>query len=76
MLFNCKICGVDFEVESPTKKEYTDPVFGPCSIYVAHCPKCNAECSEKPRHKPHKKEQSSKPLFSQNSCGQGGGCCS
>lgn len=75
MLYNCKICRIDFEVESPTKKEYTDPIYGPCTKYVAYCPKCNTECLEKPRLRPAKKEQSSMPLFSQNCCGAGTGCC-
>lgn len=57
MLFQCKNCDLDFEVDSPSKKEYTDPVFGPCAKYIAYCPKCNAECSEKPRRKPRRKEQ-------------------
>jgi len=75
MIFHCKDCDFDFEVESPSKKEYTDPVFGACFKYIAFCPQCNAECSEKPRRKPPKKEQSSKPLFGQNNCGPGAGCC-
>ncbi len=74
-LFYCENCDMDFENQNPQKKEYTDPVFGNCWKYIAYCPKCNAECSEKPKHKPLKKEKPSMPLFRQTNCGTGPGCC-
>ena len=49
--FYCKTCDKIFETEG-IKKEYTDPVFGPCASYLASCPDCNSECKEyfKPKH--------------------------
>lgn len=75
MIFYCKDCDFDFEVESPSKKEYTDPVFGQCSKYIGYCPICNAECSEKPKRRAQRKEQSSMPLFRSGGCGCGNGFC-
>lgn len=62
-LLNCKNCNLDFEVQALQKKEYTDPVFGPCAQYAACCPQCNSECSEKPLRMAPRKEKASKPLF-------------
>ena len=43
--FYCKNCDQIFETER-IKKEYTDPVFGPCVSYHAFCPDCDMECQE------------------------------
>lgn len=43
--FICKNCNKIFEAEA-IKKEYTDPVFGPCVSFHAFCPDCNRECQE------------------------------
>lgn len=73
--FNCKNCNEDFECLNPQKKEYIDPIYGSCWKYIAFCPSCNTECSEKSGNKPIKKSKPSIPLYQQNSCGQGSGCC-
>ncbi len=74
-IFNCKNCKLDFEVQHPEKKEYTDYTFGPCSKNIAYCPKCSAECSEKPKRKPLKYGKPSAPLIMENNCCRGSGCC-
>ena len=68
-------CDLDFESQNPQKKEYVEPVYGSCWKYIALCPKCNAECSEKVKHKIPKKTKPSLPLYRQNNCCQGTGCC-
>ena len=73
--FYCENCRRDFDIKDPQKKEYTDPVFGPCWKYEAECPECNALCTEKPKSKPLKKEKSTMPLYCQNSCPAGPDCC-
>ncbi len=74
-IFYCKNCNRDFEITDPQKKEYKDPVYGYCWKYIAFCPGCEAECSEKPTPKPGKKEQSSSGEFPPGCC-PGSGCCS
>lgn len=53
--FHCKSCDNIFEAEG-IKKEYTDPVFGPCSSYYANCPDCAGESKEYFRPKPQKNQ--------------------
>jgi len=53
MKFKCYTCEEIFEAEG-TKKEYIDPVYGPCSKMVAECPVCFAEASEYREPKPQK----------------------
>ncbi len=43
--FWCVSCKHIFDA-SGIKKEWTDPIYGPCMKFVAPCPKCNAECDE------------------------------
>jgi len=69
--FFCKNCKKIFEAEG-IKKEYTDPVFGPCSSFHAFCPDCNAECSE--YIKPKRIKISSSSNIPSSGCS--GPCCS
>ncbi len=50
--FFCEDCNITFEDHQGLKKEYTDYIYGSCWKYIAYCPQCNHECSEKrvPRH--------------------------
>ena len=66
----CKECDITFDHDG-IKKEYSDPVFGPCAKYVATCPQCNKEVDEFRRPKPTKsyKPQNVAP------CGNPNGCC-
>lgn len=75
MIFYCEHCGFEFENQAPSKKEYSDPLFGACWKYISACPKCNAECSEKKHHKPQKKSNMPPLLFNQGGCNPGAGCC-
>jgi len=43
--FFCKTCNKIFKSEG-IKKEYTEPVFGPCVFFYAICPNCHNECKE------------------------------
>ncbi len=74
-IFHCRNCNLDFEIHDPQKKEYMDPVYGYCWKYIAFCPECEAECSEKPKPKPGKKEQNSVREFPRGGCCPGSGCC-
>jgi hypothetical protein len=58
MNFKCYNCDTRFEAED-FKKEYIDPMYGPCSKMVAECPKCGGEASEYREPKPQKVESSS-----------------
>lgn len=55
--FLCRNCNISFEDNQNIKKEYHDYIFGPCWKYIAHCPQCKGECSEKPEPKPGKSKQ-------------------
>jgi len=59
--FLCRDCKNIFEAK-PVKKEYIDPVFGPCSSNIANCPDCSKECNEYVKPKPQK--ASSQPIMS------------
>ncbi len=52
--FHCQDCNLSFNDDQKTKKEYHDYIFGPCWRYIALCPQCRSECSEKPDPKPGK----------------------
>ncbi len=66
--FVCKDCNKIFEAD-PIKKEYFDPIFGPCSKAVAKCPDCNMECNEYIKPKPQKaSSQPAMPSCSTGSC--------
>jgi hypothetical protein len=43
--FWCASCKKTFEAAGK-KKEWTDPIYGPCMKFVADCPKCKEECNE------------------------------
>ena len=66
--YTCSHCKTIFEAEG-NKKEWTNPIYGPCMKYVALCPDCQAECDE------YRVPQQSKisSAIPQSSCN---GCCS
>jgi hypothetical protein len=43
--FKCYDCGHIFKAKGQ-KKEYRDPIYGPCSKWVAPCPECQQEAGE------------------------------
>ena len=67
--FYCNDCDKIFTAE-PGRKEYVDPVYGPCMSITATCPDCNAECAE--YRKPKPKTEKKAPQIPQ--CGSGT-CC-
>ena len=76
MEFKCYDCELIFESEG-SKKEYIDPMYGPCLKTVAACPTCNEEASEFRSPKPQKSGSGNQVA----SCGMtpsqaGCGCCS
>jgi len=74
-IFYCRNCDIDFENSKPEKKEYRDQIYGYCWKYIAYCPSCEAECSEKPTPKPGKKKQAPTQDFPGGGCCPAGGCC-
>jgi hypothetical protein len=52
--FYCEECKITFENNQGLKKEYRDYIYGPCWKYIAYCPQCEQECSEKRVPKPGK----------------------
>jgi hypothetical protein len=69
--FYCSDCKITFEDNQGLKKEYRDYI-GMCWKYIAYCPQCNVECSEK-RVPKAGKAQSQVPMSCQGGC-QGGMC--
>ena len=41
----CASCKKIFEAKGK-KKEWKDPIYGPCLKFVAKCPLCKTECDE------------------------------
>jgi hypothetical protein len=70
--FFCADCNITFEDNQGLKKEYRDYI-GLCWKYIAHCPQCNSECSEKRAPKPGKAKSSSIPMCGNGGC-SGGSC--
>lgn len=78
--FKCDSCQKIFEAAG-IKKEYKNPIYGPCWKRVANCPDCGIECDE------FRQKSSSKKSFDFNNyvndlrsrgaggCNPGGGCC-
>ena len=78
MKFKCYTCEVVFEAEG-RKKEYMDPMYGPCSKVVADCTECGGEAIEYRDPKPQKAGSgySSEVAPCGMTPGQAGcGCCS
>jgi len=71
--FICRECNLVFESKEKIKKEYRDYIFGPCQKYIAHCPQCQGECSEKPQPKPGKANKELPVECGTSSC-QGPAC--
>ena len=53
MQFKCYNCWNKFEAEG-YKKDYIDPIYGPCTKVAAACPECGGEASEYREPKPQK----------------------
>ncbi|MFW5707232.1 MAG: hypothetical protein ACOCX0_01505 [Bacteroidota bacterium] len=66
--FFCAACSLTFEDSQGLKKEYQDYIYGPCWKYIAYCPQCQQECSEKRTPNPGK-AKTEVPM------GCGGGAC-
>jgi len=75
MNFYCSECNKEFESDIPSKKEYSDPIYGNCWKYIANCPTCGQESDEKKELKPISKKKFSVALTPTNCCGGGNGCC-
>ena len=58
MDFKCYNCEFSFSGEG-RKKEYIDPMYGPCSKIVAPCPSCGNDASEFRTPKPQKAQSAS-----------------
>ena len=71
--FLCRDCNLVFEDKKAIKKEYHDYIFGPCEKYIAYCPECKGECSEKPVPKPGKAKQATQLECGSGAC-QGPAC--
>jgi hypothetical protein len=65
--FHCEDCNITFEDHQGLKKEYRDHIYGPCWKYIAYCPQCKQESSQKRVPNPGK----AKTDFSME-CGSGG----
>ncbi len=71
--FLCRECNLVFEDNHRIKKEYHDYIFGPCQKYIAYCPECKGECSEKPEPKPGKAKKGLQTKCETSAC-QGPAC--
>ena len=83
MKFICKNCNKIFTAD-PIRKEYHDPIFGPCFKYIADCPQCDKESNEYRKPKPQKAgNKQDLPSCASGSCSvngcsalnQGSPCC-
>ena len=63
--FWCVSCKNIFEAVG-NKKEWNDPIYGPCMKYIASCPECKSECDE--YREPSRQKTSSR--MSETSCGR------
>jgi hypothetical protein len=70
MKFKCFDCNNVFEAKGK-KKEYIDPIYGPCSKWVSSCPDCKSEISEYNPSLGKNNRSTQTP-----SCGVEGGCSS
>jgi hypothetical protein len=61
MKFHCSNCKITFDNDQGLKKEYKDYILGDCWKYIAYCPQCQAECSEK--RDPHPGKGKNNPPF-------------
>ncbi|MFC2097783.1 hypothetical protein ACFLSI_05555 [Bacteroidota bacterium] len=69
--FKCRKCNTTFKAD-PVRKEYIDPVYGPCFKFVAECPDCKQESGEYIKPKPQK--ANSKPDIPSCASGSCLGC--
>lgn len=66
--FKCTSCSRIFEADG-IKKEWKDPIYGPCFKYVAACPSCKGEGTE---YRPPKVQNATSHEPHHSGCG----CCS
>jgi hypothetical protein len=64
--FWCGECKVTFTAVGE-KKEWIDPIYGPCMKYVSACPGCGFECNE--YREPSVQKKSSAPMPEMTGCG-------
>jgi hypothetical protein len=65
--FWCISCKKIFEAKG-NKKEWTDPIYGPCLKFVDPCPVCKEECSEYRDPNAQKKQSSSQGMACDHNC--------
>jgi hypothetical protein len=65
--FWCTSCKNIFEAKG-NKKEWIDPIYGPCMKFVAACPKCKMECDEYRDPNAQKKQSSSQVTACGGNC--------
>ena len=65
--FWCASCKNIFEAKG-NKKEWNNPIYGPCMKFVAECPKCKAECDEYRDPNAQKKQSSSQSMTCGGNC--------
>lgn len=76
MDFKCYNCELVFEAEG-YKKDYIDPMYGPCSKIVAECQTCKGEATEYRAPKPGKASSGGDIAACGMTPSQAGcGCCS
>ncbi|MFH0867184.1 MAG: hypothetical protein V1904_13400 [Bacteroidota bacterium] len=65
--FWCTSCKKILEAKG-NKKEWTDPIYGPCMKFTALCPKCNTECDEYRDLNAQKKQAPSQGIVCRENC--------
>ena len=65
--FWCASCKNIFEAKGK-KKEWNDPIYGPCMKFTAFCPKCETECNEYRDTNAQKKQSSSQGMACDRNC--------
>jgi hypothetical protein len=68
--YKCYDCNKIFKAKG-SKKEFIDPIYGPCSKWVALCPHCGAESVQHDPKPGKSKKTSMAPCGKYDSCS----CC-
>ncbi|RPJ74862.1 MAG: hypothetical protein EHM20_09900 [Alphaproteobacteria bacterium] len=73
--FYCSACNKEFESDTTSKREFSDPIYGNCWRNAANCPICGLEADEKKEPKMLSKKKFSVELTPPCCSGGGGRCC-
>ena len=65
--FWCASCKKIFEAKGK-KKEWKDPIYGPCLKFIAACPECKVECDEYRDPNAQKKSSASPEMSCGGNC--------